>query len=176
MDPQSHNAGGPANTPPFGDDLTAVQTAADHQIPEQTSPSHGAAFGGTTQGATTGGGTATGRQGGQAQSEGGQMGQVAGQAQQKVNQGIQQAADRLDQAARQVDRLANERLGGSGAQARAGQMAHSLADSMESVAGYLRSSDTDTLRRDLERQVRERPLQTLLIAVATGWVTGKILR
>ena len=60
--------------------------------------------------------------------------------------------------------------------ARAGDMAHGLADGMESAAGYLRSNDVEQLRGDLRRQMRERPLQTLLIGVAAGWVVGKILR
>ena len=103
--------------------------------------------------------------------------ELAGRAEDKVNRGLDQAADRLEQAAERIDRLADQQTqGASGIRARAGTVAHSAADTLESVAGYLRSNDAQALRSDLERQVRERPVQTLLIGVAAGWLAGKILR
>lgn len=104
--------------------------------------------------------------------------QVRGRAEERVNQGIRQVADHLDAAADRIDGLADQRLGSDrgGSRARAGQMAHTVADTMESMAGYLRDNDVQGLRSDLERQVRERPLETLLMGVAAGWIVGKILR
>lgn len=211
-------AGGPANTPPFGSDSGAMRTAADHQIPDQTTPAHGASGGG-------GGKTETEREMERtrdlvaetaapvmaektqealkatadrvmhdpevkqqmrntatavqhdaqrmAQEKIGELGQKAGD---RLNQGMRQAADRIDTAAQRLDQLANERLGNQGAQARVGDTAHALADSMQSVASYLRDNDAQALRADLERQMRERPLQTLLVAASAGWIVGKILR
>lgn len=106
-----------------------------------------------------------------------QVGKLGGRAETKINEGMQQAADRLETAAERLDRLADERIDGpSGTRARAGDLAHSAADTMESVARYLRDNDAQGLRSDLERQVREKPVQTLLVGVAAGWIAGKILR
>ena len=44
------------------------------------------------------------------------------------------------------------------------------------AADYLRGSDADDLRRDVETRVREKPLQSVLVAVAAGWLVGKIVR
>ena len=117
-----------------------------------------------------------------AQHEAGEMarekvGQLGERAETRINEGMQQAADRLETAAERLDRLAEERIDGeSGARTKAGDLAHSAADTMESVARYLRDNDAQGLRSDLERQVREKPVQTLLVGVAAGWVAGKILR
>lgn len=88
------------------------------------------------------------------------------------------AADTLEGAARRLDEFADQQgMGGSGGmKARAGAMASSVADTIESAAQYLRDSDVSNLQGNLERQVRDNPLQTLLIGVAAGWVLGKILK
>lgn len=105
------------------------------------------------------------------------MGALGSRAETRINEGMQQAADRIDDVAERIDRLADERIGeAGGARGRAGEMAHSAADTLESVARYLRENDAHELRSDLERQVRARPVQTLMVGVAAGWVAGKILR
>jgi ElaB/YqjD/DUF883 family membrane-anchored ribosome-binding protein len=104
------------------------------------------------------------------------LGEVGERVEGRINQGLHQAADQLETAASRIDELADERLGGAGVRARAGDVAHGVADSMESFASYLRDNDMESLQADLQRQVRQRPLQTLGIAVAAGWVAGKILR
>lgn len=113
-----------------------------------------------------------------AKREGQRLGRELGdRAESRINEGMQQAAERLETAAERIDRLAGERLDDtSGLRARAGDLAHTTADTMESVARYLRENDAEALRSDLSRQVRENPLQTLMIGVAAGWVAGKILR
>ncbi len=170
--PGGMGAGGSANTPTFGDPGSTMRTAPDHQIPESTSPRHDAA----TESAGGGTATATGnRPAAEPMQE--RASQMADRAQEKLDTGMKQAADRIDTMAQRLDQVADERLaGGTGARARAGDVAHSFADTMESVAGYLRSNDTEALRGDLERQMRQRPLQTLLVAVAAGWLVGKIVR
>lgn len=104
-------------------------------------------------------------------------GRFGDRAETRINEGMQQAADTLETAADRLDRLASERIAGdSGARARAGDLAHSAADTMESVARYLRKNDAQGLRSELEQQVREKPVQTLLVGVAAGWIVGKVLR
>jgi ElaB/YqjD/DUF883 family membrane-anchored ribosome-binding protein len=98
----------------------------------------------------------------------------------RVEHGVERAlgrlADQLDEGADRLERLADDQLEGSGARARAGDAVQATAGWMEGVADYLRSSDTDSMRSDLEGRVRDRPLQTLLIAVGAGWVVGRIMR
>jgi hypothetical protein len=105
------------------------------------------------------------------------IGGIAARAETRINEGMQQAADRLEDAAERLDRLADESMAEpSGVRARAGSMAHDVADTVESVARYLRDQDARGLQSDLERQIRERPVQMLLVGIATGWIAGKILR
>jgi hypothetical protein len=95
----------------------------------------------------------------------------------RINQGMRDIAERIQLAAERLDEMAEEHLvDASGPLARAGTAAQEVAGRMEAVADYLYSSDVDTVRRGVERQVREKPLQSVLIAVAAGWIAGKILR
>jgi hypothetical protein len=97
-------------------------------------------------------------------------------AERSLKTGFARFADRLDDTAARIERLADDQLQGSGTRRRAGEVAHSSAGWLEDAADYLRSSDLDRLRQDVERQVREKPLQSLLLAVTAGWVLGKIMR
>ena len=95
----------------------------------------------------------------------------------RIEQGMREIAERIQIAAERLDELAEERLDGTeGPLARAGTAAHDVASRMESVAEYLYTNDVDGVRRSVERQVRAKPLQTVLVAVAAGWLAGKILR
>jgi hypothetical protein len=85
-------------------------------------------------------------------------------------------AERIDRAADRIEQIAESRLHGDGTRGRAGDIAHSTAGAMGDLAEYLRSSEVQTVRADLERTVRERPVPSLLIALGAGWVLGKILR
>lgn len=97
-------------------------------------------------------------------------------AEDRANRVKDRAAEGLETAAHRLDDVANRQGGQGGAMGRAGDMAHRAADTMESTARYLRDNDVRALQSDLERMVKESPLQTLLVAVAAGWVLGKILR
>jgi ElaB/YqjD/DUF883 family membrane-anchored ribosome-binding protein len=92
-------------------------------------------------------------------------------------------ADALDASA---DRLRSSVAGEAGATA-AGDVAlsgdHRLRDASGKIAGgihstanWLRSTDLDNLRVGVERQVREHPARTLLIAVGIGYLLGKAIR
>lgn len=152
----SGGLGGPANTPTFSDDATVGATATDHQIPSRTSAA--------SDRPSTGGAENIG-------------GQIRNKTQDRLNDGLRTAADRLESAAENIDGIAEDRLDDAGGRrARAGELAHTFADSLDSLADYLRDNDIQSLQRNLERQVRERPLQTILVGVAAGWVVGKILR
>ena len=51
-----------------------------------------------------------------------------------------------------------------------------IAGGIHSTANWLRSTDLDQLRGGVERQVREHPARTLLIAVGIGYLLGKAIR
>jgi ElaB/YqjD/DUF883 family membrane-anchored ribosome-binding protein len=51
-----------------------------------------------------------------------------------------------------------------------------VAGGMEATAGWLRETDFDTLKTGIERQVKEHPGRTLLVAVGLGYLIGKAVR
>jgi hypothetical protein len=95
--------------------------------------------------------------------------------QERADRAMDEAAERLAGAAERLDRLA-ERIPQKGVGTRAGHLGHSTADTLESVARFLRDNDVAGLQRDFGRLVSGRPLSMLLLAVAAGFVTGKVLR
>jgi hypothetical protein len=93
----------------------------------------------------------------------------------RADQALEAAADTLEHAARKVDAMA-ELLPGHGLAAKAGTLGHGAADTLESVAAFLRDNDIETLQHDLGRVVARRPITVLLLAVGAGFVAGKALR
>lgn len=103
--------------------------------------------------------------------------EALGRAEGQANEFLGRAAEGIDTAANRLDSLISEKTAGAtGPAARAGDVANRVSDTLHSTADYLRTNDVDGLRTDLERQVRDNPMQTLLIGVAAGWLLGKILR
>ncbi len=51
-----------------------------------------------------------------------------------------------------------------------------LATGMESSAEWLRDADLDKLKQGVEKQVKEHPARTLLVALGAGYLIGKALR
>lgn len=51
-----------------------------------------------------------------------------------------------------------------------------LAGGMQATADWLRDADLDSLKTGVERQVKEHPGRTLLIAVGLGYLLGKAFR
>ncbi|MBW3627682.1 MAG: hypothetical protein KY464_00160 [Gemmatimonadetes bacterium] len=95
----------------------------------------------------------------------------------RINDALFEMAERVQMAADRLGELADDRFGDEdGAAGRAGALVQDLAARLDGVADYLRSSDVDSVRDGLERQVREKPIHSVLIAVAAGWVAGKIIR
>jgi hypothetical protein len=52
----------------------------------------------------------------------------------------------------------------------------SLATGMQSSAEWLRDADLDKIKDGVEKQVKEHPARTLLIALGAGYVLGKAFR
>ena len=51
-----------------------------------------------------------------------------------------------------------------------------LATGMESSAEWLRDADIDKLKQGVEKQVKEHPARSLLVALGAGYLIGKALR
>ena len=56
------------------------------------------------------------------------------------------------------------------------QVADRVAGGMQATADWLRDADIDSMRAGVERQVKEHPGRTLLIAVGLGYLLGKAFR
>ena len=56
------------------------------------------------------------------------------------------------------------------------QVNNKVASGMESTADWLRDADLNNLRTGIERQVKEHPGRTLLIAAGLGYLIGKAFR
>jgi ElaB/YqjD/DUF883 family membrane-anchored ribosome-binding protein len=63
-----------------------------------------------------------------------------------------------------------------GAGSGAGSSAAMVADKLDAASTYLRDKDSAQLIADLERVVREKPTQSLLVAAGVGFLLSKILR
>lgn len=75
--------------------------------------------------------------------------------------------------------LAGATSSGSTAVEHDGRVAHvgtKVAGGMEATADWLRDADLDSLKASVERQVKEHPGRTLLIAAGVGYLLGKALR
>ena len=109
--------------------------------------------------------------------------EFAGTARERAGELKSTLADKLEQGA---DRLRNR--GGSASFAGAGgdgslamenrndQLTNRLAGGMQTSAEWLREADLDNLRLGVERQVRENPGRSLLVAVGLGYLLGKAFR
>ena len=110
-------------------------------------------------------------------------GEFAGTAREKAGELKSTLADKLEQGA---DRLRSR--GGSASFAgaagdgsvamenRADQLTTRLAGGMQSSAEWLREADLENMRVGIERQVRENPGRSLLVAVGLGYLLGKAFR
>jgi ElaB/YqjD/DUF883 family membrane-anchored ribosome-binding protein len=59
---------------------------------------------------------------------------------------------------------------------RGSAMTTRVAGGLEATAGWLRETDLDSLKTGIERQVKEHPGRTLLVAVGLGYLIGKAVR
>jgi ElaB/YqjD/DUF883 family membrane-anchored ribosome-binding protein len=97
-------------------------------------------------------------------------GELGGKAQDKADQGMDAAASGLGQAANMLRQQGEQRGGG------VGNAASKTADTLESASHYLRDKDTDQLMTDLQSFVRQKPVESVLIAAGIGFVLSKIVR
>lgn len=100
-------------------------------------------------------------------------GELRRRAEKAAARGFERIADQLDDVAERIGRVSENRLSDAGG---AGNTAHLAVDWMGGAADYLRSNELSVMQHDLETRTREKPLQTLLLALGAGWILGRIIR
>lgn len=96
--------------------------------------------------------------------------ELSDKAHDKADQGMDAAASGLGSAADTL-RQQGEQRGGT-----VGTAAAKTADTLESASKYLRDKDSDQLVKDLESLVREKPVESLLVAAGVGFLLSKLFR
>ena len=102
----------------------------------------------------------------------------AGNLKNSLADALDSGANRLRQRST-VNDLAGSTTTGSVAvesETRMTQVSKKVATGMESTADWLRDADLNNLRTGIERQVKEHPGRTLLIAAGLGYLIGKAFR
>lgn len=103
----------------------------------------------------------------------------AGNLKDTLADALESSADKLRQRAGQGGQLAGTTGSSSVAVEGDGRMtevANRVAGGMQASADWLRDADLDGLKMGIEKQVKEHPGRTLLIAVGLGYLLGKALR
>lgn len=95
--------------------------------------------------------------------------EIRGQATDKADQGLDQAAGGLSKAA---DMVRGQAEGDGPVPAQASM----VADRLEQASGYFEGKDTNEIISDLEAFVRSRPVESVIGAVAIGFILAKIVR
>jgi ElaB/YqjD/DUF883 family membrane-anchored ribosome-binding protein len=95
--------------------------------------------------------------------------QAGRKAQETIDRNREPLADEMESAA---TRAREHAQGREGFQAQASAR---VADTMEKGAGYLREHDTQDMMEDLEKFVREHPVQALAGAIVGGFIIGRAL-
>ena len=102
----------------------------------------------------------------------------AGQAKNSLVGALEAGADRLRQRAQggQFATATADGNAGVAEQGRLAPVADKVAGGMQATADWLRDADLDNLKSGIERQVKEHPGRSLLIALGLGYVIGKAFR
>ena len=136
----------------------------------------GSGLGSSASGVSGSTGGSTGGMGGGSSAGGGNR--VSGnidQLKERADSMLEQAAEKLEDVAEKVDAAAGL-IPKKGVGQQANSYGHTAADTLESVARWMRDNDTESLQRELGGLVATRPLSMMLLAVGAGFVAGKVLR
>jgi hypothetical protein len=101
-----------------------------------------------------------------------QAGQIVETVSEKLDRQRENAAEGLDRAASTMHDRAESVPGGP----RLVNMTHSIADGMGSTASYLREHDVGTMGNDVVDICRRYPKQSLVAALAIGFLIGRSRR
>lgn len=96
-------------------------------------------------------------------------GQIKEQATAKADEGLDKASEGLGTAA---DRLREQAEGDGPVPAQAAM----VADRLDQASSYFKDKDTNEIVSDLETFIRSKPVESVIGAVAIGFVLAKIVR
>ena len=99
-------------------------------------------------------------------------GQMADAVSEKLGQQRENAAGTLDRTASTIHEKAESVPGGP----KLVDLAHTVADGMESTASYLRGHDFSAMGKDLMGVCRRYPTQSVVAALAVGFLIGRSRR
>jgi hypothetical protein len=99
-------------------------------------------------------------------------GQIAGSVSEKLDEQRENAADGLGRFASTLHDKAESVPGGP----KMANVTHSIADGMESTATYLREHDFSRMGEDVLKVCRKYPAQSLVAALAVGFLVGRSAR
>lgn len=104
----------------------------------------------------------------------------AGGAKDRLVNALESGAERLRERAQGNGGVALAGATATGtatvADGRMAQVSDKVAGGMQATADFLRDADLDSLKTGVERQVKEHPGRTLLIAVGLGYLIGRAFR
>jgi len=109
---------------------------------------------------------------------------VGSTVREKASSAKDSLADALESGAEKLRNRGGDGIAAAGASGgsvavaddRMTQVTTKVAGGMDATADWLRDADLDSLKSSVERQVKEPPGRTLLIAVGVGYLLGKALR
>ena len=96
--------------------------------------------------------------------------EIGQKAQQQAEAGLDKAAGSIDRAATQLREKAAQQGG------KTGEIGTKVADKLESTSEYLEQHDTGEILDDIEKYVRQHPIQAVGAAAFGGFVLARILR
>ena len=102
-----------------------------------------------------------------------------GTAKDKLADALESGAERLRERSQGSATLAGATAEGSTTITSDSKVAHvsdRVAGGMDATADWLREADIDSLKSGIERQVKEHPSRTLLIAAGLGYLIGRAFR
>ena len=100
------------------------------------------------------------------------VGQVSEALSDKLDEQRTNAADGLGRVASTIHEKADSIPGG----ATVADFTHSIADGMESTANYLREHDFSDMSKDVMSICRKYPIQSMVAALAVGFLVGRSRR
>ena len=107
------------------------------------------------------------------------IGERAGELKSSLADKLEQGAEKLRQRAQgggQYAAATGEGSVGVAENDKIAQVADKVAGGMQSTANWVRNADLESVKGDVERQVKEHPARSLLVAVGLGYLLGKAFR
>ena len=107
------------------------------------------------------------------------IGERAGELKSSLADKLEQGAEKLRQRAHGGGQYAGATADGSVSVAendKIAQAADKFAGGMESTANWVRNADLESVKGDIQRQVKDHPARSLMVAVGLGYLLGKAFR